>query len=562
MIALFGIAILAGVVAGISPCVLPVLPVLFATGLSDGTSRSRLRRPLSVIAGLIVSFTTFTLVGSELLSLAHLSQDLLRNVGLILLGAVGLGLLLPPIYRALSLPFERMRIPHVSRETPGLVVGISLGAVFVPCAGPVLTAITVVAATHHVGVESVVLTLCFALGASVPLLFVALAGREIATRSRILRERATWLRGVGGALMLGMSVLLATGALSGLQRAVPGYTSVLQRHLEASSFATRQLSALAVGRTSPPLPSICHTDAPALEACGEAASFTGINTWLNTPGDRPLSLASLRGKIVLIDFWTYSCINCQRALPHVEAWYSRYHRAGLDVIGVHTPEFAFEHVVSNVAAAAHQLHVMYPIAIDNNYATWNAYSNAGWPAQYLLDQHGILRHYSYGEGDYATTERLIRELLVAAHPGIHLPAPSDLPDLTPTEATTPETYLGYDRVVGLDASIQKDRLASYAMPRELPMGYFGLSGSWNVHAEEITAGVNAGLTYPVTAKDVYLVLSGAGNITVTVNNGRPSKITVSGVPRLYTLTSSSHALHEVIRLTFTPGIRAYDFTFG
>ena len=177
--------------------------------------------------------------------------------------------------------------------------------------------------------------------------------------------------------------------------------------------------------------------------CGQAPAFTGITAWLNTPGDKPITLKSLRGKVVLVDFWTYSCINCQRSLPHVEAWYSRYHADGLDVIGVHSPEFAFEHVVSNVVSAAHQLGVHYPIAVDNNLATFNAYKNNYWPADYLIDASGQVRNIEDGEGNYGATEANIRTLLVAADPKVQLPPPTNVPDKTPVNQLTPESYLGY-----------------------------------------------------------------------------------------------------------------------
>jgi thiol-disulfide isomerase/thioredoxin len=195
---------------------------------------------------------------------------------------------------------------------------------------------------------------------------------------------------------------------------------------------------------------------------GPAPEFTGISTWLNSP---PLTMAQLRGKVVLIDFWTYSCINCQRSLPHVEAWYRRYAHDGFVVVGVHTPEFAFEHVVSNVVAAARQLGVHYPIAIDNTYGTWDAYQNNYWPAEYLIDATGELRHVAFGEGDYSGTETLIRNLLAAAHPGLRLPGPTDVPDRTPNEPLTSETYLGYDRLTGLSGEpVVENAPFDYVLP--------------------------------------------------------------------------------------------------
>ena len=179
-------------------------------------------------------------------------------------------------------------------------------------------------------------------------------------------------------------------------------------------------------------------------SCGEAPNFSDVTAWLNTPHHEPLTIAGLRGKVVIIDFWTYSCINCQRTLPHVEAWYKRYAPYGLEIVGVHTPEFAFEHVVSNVKAQSKTLGVKYPIAVDDDYGTWHAYHNNYWPAEYLIDATGVVRHVDYGEGSYSLTESLIRKLLLQANPGIKLPPPTTVPNLTPTEETNPESYVGYD----------------------------------------------------------------------------------------------------------------------
>ena len=562
MIGLLGIAIVAGVVAGISPCVLPVLPVLFVAGATEGESK-RLR-PLAVVAGLVVSFTVFTLAGTEILTLLHLPLDLLRDIGIALLGLIGLGLCIPSLGEVVARPFARVRIPTLSGERSGFVIGLGLGAVFVPCAGPVLTAISVVAATHHVGFESVLLTLCFSRGTAIPLLAIAFAGGVLVARVRALRQRAPLIRVVGGIVLIAMAAVLATNVASGLQRVVPGYTSALQHNVEGSTFVTKQLASIKASKPSKAAihGSICVADSSVLGDCSEAADFTGIVGWLNTPGDRPITLASLRHEVVLVDFWTYSCINCQRSLPHVEAWHARYRNDGLVVVGVHTPEFAFEHVISNVKAAAAQLGVRYPIAIDNNYATWQAYGNEGWPAEYLIDGTGLLRYSSAGEGDYAGTESLIRQLLVDNRPGLKLPPPTEVANRTPTEVMTPETYLGYDRIDNLYETLTKGKATDYTLPGSTPPDYFEIGGTWTVNAEEMTAGPGAVLAYDVTAKDVYLVIAGSGQVSVSVDGKTTRSFTVGGIPKLYTLVDSPQTFTGDLKVTFTPGIEAYDLTFG
>jgi thiol-disulfide isomerase/thioredoxin len=296
-----------------------------------------------------------------------------------------------------------------------------------------------------------------------------------------------------------------------------------------------------------------------------APEFTGIVKWLNTPGDTPLTLSELRGHVVLIDFWTYSCINCQRSLPHVEAWYARYHKYGLDIVGVQAPEFAFEHLISNVRSAAKNLGVKYPIAVDNNLATWTAYTNNYWPAEYLIDAKGIIRHVDYGEGDYGGTESLIRQLLVAANPTEKLPPPTSVANLTPTQETSPESYLGYNYesesyLVG--SQLSQNQAAVYHSPSNIPVGNFAMAGEWYSGAQEITAVADAKININFQANDVYLVMSGNGTITETLNGKAYKSVSVSGYPRLYTLFKNKDDVNGLLGLSFSKGLEAYDFTFG
>ncbi len=611
MLLLYVIGFVAGMIAGISPCILPVLPVVLVAGATVPTAdteapakdetpeqartrtpagtrgsgdslrvavrtakptvakarvqslpRVRSYRAYAVVAGLVVSFSIVTLVGSSLLSALGLPQDFLRDAGLVVLGIVAAGLIVPPLGHLLERPFTRIAQRQPNGNAGGFVLGLGLGALFIPCAGPVLTAITVASSNHHVGLASVVLTIDFALGASVPLLIFALAGQRVAERVSSFRSHAARARQIGGVVLLAMTLLIAFNVTNGLQRVVPGYTNVLQNHVEGGSYAKTQLASIKHEKTGGKLGS-CAPGLPVLEDCGAAPNFTGITTWLNTPGDRPLSLASLKGKVVLVDFWTYSCINCQRSLPHVEGWYSRYHKDGFVVVGVHTPEFAFEHVVSNVSQAAQQLGVVYPIAVDNGYKTWDAYENESWPAEYLIDATGQVRHAEFGEGDYSGTESLIRTLLTDANPKVQLPPRTDVPDKTPDTALTPESYLGYQ--YGLPnfdgTTIAENQPAAYKFPSSLPPDALAFSGTWTVGPEKITAGSDARIELAFTADHVYLVLGGTGTVKATVGS-HTQTIDVSGIPRLYTMVSSPDVETDTLVLNISPGVDAYDFTFG
>ena len=387
---LYVIGFVAGLIAGISPCILPVLPIILVagtTGISEGAlegsdddrppaaddasenattddpstdgtpavvttavattaARRRSYRAYAVIAGLIVSFSIVVLAGSTLLSALHLPQSFLRDAGFVVLGAVAVGLIFPPIGHLLERPFARLARRQPTGNSGTFVLGLGLGVVFAPCAGPVLAAITAVGTHHDVSLSSVVLTVDFAAGAAVPLLIFALAGQRVGDRVAAFRSHAPLARRIGGVVMLVTMLLIAFNVTRFLTD-VPGYTSALQNHLEASTYARQHLQVLT--KENKGKLADCQSGNPKLIECGTAPAFKGITAWLNTPGDNPLTIKALRGKVVLVDFWTYSCINCQRSLPHVEGWYRAYHDDGLEVIGVHTPEFSFEHVVSERA---------------------------------------------------------------------------------------------------------------------------------------------------------------------------------------------------------------------
>jgi cytochrome c biogenesis protein CcdA/thiol-disulfide isomerase/thioredoxin len=575
MVVLVVVGFVAGFLAGISPCILPVLPIVLVAGSarpaeSTGsappagsagpavrTPRAGLARPLAMIAGLVVSFSLVVLAGSEILSLLHLPQDSLRDAGIVLLVVVGVGYLIPSVGTLLERPFTRLSARRPSDRAGGFVLGLALGVLYVPCAGPVLAAITVIGATHRVGWTAVILTAAFAAGTAVPLLAIAVAGSQLTRRIGAVRRRAPEVRRAGGAVLIVIAVAIAFNVFGGLQRDLPGYTTALQ----GSSKVRKQLNGL-TGAAHTSLTS-CSATGSALGNCGSAPNFTGITSWLNTPGGKPLSLSALRGKVVLVDFWTYSCINCQRTLPHVEAWYKKYAGDGFVVVGVHTPEFAFEHVVSNVRAQAAALGVHYPVAIDDNYRTWNAYDNEYWPADYLIDVHGDVRHIHFGEGDYPTTEQLIRQLLREVHPGRSLPPPTDVPVRTPAGELSPETYVGYEQLQYLDPdNVARNRPATYHFPASLPLGALGLSGTWTDHAQEATAGTGAEMELSFLAQDVYLVLGGTGTLDVSLDGRHVQTIHISGVPRLYTLLQDGSATNGKIVLHASPGVQAYDFTFG
>jgi cytochrome c biogenesis protein CcdA/thiol-disulfide isomerase/thioredoxin len=543
MLVLIGIGLAAGFITAISPCVLPVLPIVFAGGATGGR-----RKPFAIIAGLVLSFSAFTLFGVWLLRKLGLPEDLLRNIAIGLLFLVAATLLFPKVEEIVQRPLLRLTRRPSGDLGGGLLLGASLGLVFVPCAGPVLAAITVVGATQDVGGRAIVLTLAYAIGAAIPMLLVAIGGRAGMTA---LRPHAHRIRQALGVVVALTALAIAFNVDRHFQTAIPGYTEALQKKVEQSDQAQRELQKLR-GKTR----QVAATTS--LKDYGRAPELAGLSNWIN---NKPLTLRKLRGKVVLIDFWTYSCINCLRTLPHVKAWYRTYHGKGLVVLGVHTPEFAFEHVPGNVRGAVRRLGITYPVALDNDYSTWNAFQNQYWPAKYLIDRRGHLRYYHFGEGEYDTTEERIRTLL-GENAGI-LPVANELTDPTPRTMMTPESYLGYQRLARFaQKTITPDRLATYHLPAgDLQLNELAYGGRWRVEAERIVAGPGAQLRLRFMARKVHLVLGGRGSVAVFVD-GTPQGVVQVRSSRLYTLARLPTAKSRLLELRFTPGVEAYAFTFG
>ncbi|MBB4134927.1 cytochrome c biogenesis protein DipZ [Gordonia humi] len=580
------IGFVGGLITGISPCILPVLPVVFFSGAQntrDGAStdpgdtespveesdRQRRRRrlvegsrPYRVIGGLVVSFATVTLVGSSLLSLLKLPQDTFRWAGLIVLTVIGVGLIFPAVEHLLEKPFSRLPTRSVGTGKSGFTLGLALGVLYVPCAGPVLAAIVVAGATGSIGIDTVALTLSFAVGAALPLLVFALAGRRVAERVAGFRRHQRTIRIAGGVVMIALAVGLVFNVPAALQRAIPDYTGALQNSVGGTDDLTSELDLGGIVTDENRELSKCTDGADRLQSCGTAPRLSGISEWFNTPGRAPLELSQLHGRVVLIDFWAYSCINCQRSIPHVVDWYDRYRASGLEVIGVHTPEYAFEKVPSNVQKAAEDLRITYPVALDPAFSTWTAYRNSYWPAQYLIDASGTVRHIEFGEGGYANSERLIRELLTQARPGATLPAPTERNDTTPTESTTPETYLGVGKVINYDGPTPYvSGTGDFSYPADQRPDTFALDGRWDLDYQGATARDGASIGLDFHAKDVYIVVGGTGSLTVE-RDGTTTTVPISGPPTLHRIVDKDDGGRGRVEVSPTPGLQVFSFTYG
>ena len=549
MLILLGVAFAAGVITSLSPCVLPVLPLILAGSASSADRR----RPYVIIAGLILSFTVFTLAGGALLSALGLPEDLLRDLAIAAMLLMAASLLSKRVAWLLERPLLFLTRRRPSTDGNGLVLGLSLGLVFVPCAGPVLAAVSVLSASGEVGLRIVLVTAAYALGAAIPMLAIAIGGQRLTSGVTFLRTHAATTRTAAGVLLGVGALAIAFGLDQRVTTALPAYGTSFQERLEENETIKKKLrdltgagDALAAGTQV--------SNAP------RAPEFRGLKEWQNTPDGKPLSLAGLQGKVVIVDFWTYSCINCLRTLPHLKAWDKAYRRAGLTIVGVHAPEFAFERVPSNVRSAVKRLGIRYPVALDNDFQTWRAYSNDYWPAKYLIDKTGRVRYTHFGEGAYGETESWIRRLL-----GEKLKTGrTSVRDRTPSDITTRESYLGYarlDRYAG--SPVIFDREATYTLP-ELALGQDELaySGQWTLTPEHARAGGDARLQLRFQANDIFLVLAGEGRVKVLVDGSPVKSVAVSGLPRLYTLARFPKLKRGLLDLRFSPGVEGYAFTFG
>jgi cytochrome c biogenesis protein CcdA/thiol-disulfide isomerase/thioredoxin len=565
------IGLLGGLITGISPCILPVLPVIFLTGgaqsarYEDEVVPARRSRPYFVIAGLVLSFTLVTLGGSLLLGLLNLPQDIIRWVGIAVLIIIGVGLIVPRFQHILERPFQRFGQREVKNKGSGFGVGLALGAVFVPCAGPVLAAIIVAGSTGQIGIGTVLLTVSFSIGVAVPLLIFALAGRSVVERIRSFRSKERGLRIAAGVAMIALAVGLVFNVPQALQRLLPDYTAPLQEQIAESEQVKDALDLGGLVNEENKDLDKCTNGAEELESCGTAPSIKGIQEWLNTPNGEALDLKDLRGQVVLIDFWAYSCINCQRSLPHVVAWDEAYRDAGLQVIGIHSPEYAFEKDPGNVAAGARDFGIEYPVALDNNLSTWTNYRNRYWPAHYLIDAEGTVRHISFGEGNYAATESMIRELLKDADPSVDLPGATDVEDDTPdVGSTTRETFLGSSKDInyGGDGDYRAGTNA-YSLPKDQPADSFALDGDWTIETQYATpAGADGRIDLEYHAAEVRVVVAGSGEIELRRDDGSTETIAIDGTPRSYELLKQDEIAEGTLTLDVPPGIQVYSFTFG
>ena len=594
MVVLLLFAFVAGAATAITPCVLPVLPALLSASATGGR-----RRPLGIVTGLAVTHT-ITIVGvASVVEGVGVGDELLRTLAICFLILFGITLLVPPIAQRME-----SRLAFMSRLGPrsagsgfwsGLPVGGALGIVYAPCAGPILGAVISVSASRGTTAGLVAVGVFYALGSAAVLLGFALGGRRVTASVRRVGRGPALQQGFGVVMVL-TAVLMLAGLDIRFQRAIaddlPSFLTNPTRALERSGAVEDGLADLrgrakfdsarasrkdaeAVQVASARGAGLPGVQTPPLPRLGDAPEFAKDQRWFNS---KPLTIASLRGRVTLVDFWTYTCINCVRTFPYLRAWDKRYRAQGLSIVGVHTPEFRFERKASNVRDALRQEGLRYPVVQDNEYGTWNAFGNQYWPAKYLIDATGQVRYSHFGEGDYKETEAAIRTLLAeAGERKIGAAANPGAQDAPSGHVLTPETYLGTARPSSFTEKL-RDGTHDYSAQgsAKLPLNVFTLGGRWTIDGESSRAVRGATLSGRVVAKKVYLVLSSAGGRPRKVRvslNGKPVTATIAGADvrdgvltvrrqRLYRLVKLPALAERVLTLRLDPGVSGYAFTFG
>ncbi|MHA7598559.1 cytochrome c biogenesis protein DipZ [Alicycliphilus sp. T452] len=600
------LAYLGGALTIVSPCILPVLPFVLARA-----DQPFARSGLPLLAGMALTFALVASLAAVGGGWVVAANEYGRWLALALMALFALTLLWPGLSERLSRPLVAAG-SRLSEHAQGngeagggprtgasLLLGVATGLLWAPCAGPILGLILTGAALQGANTTSSLLLLAYAAGAATSIAAALLLGGKVFAALKRSLGAGEWVRrGLGAAMLAGVGAIalgLDTGVLAQLSTASTG--GLEQKLVERLGGQRSSAPAMAMqgnpammmqasGSAGPAMMAAGGSGAePGLPDEGTAPALDGATHWFNSA---PLTAGQLRGKVVLVDFWTYSCINCLRTLPYLKAWAEKYRDQGLVVVGVHAPEFAFERKLSNVEKAIEDLGIEYPVAVDNGYQVWRAFRNQYWPAHYFIDAQGRIRHHHFGEGGYAESERVIQQLLQEAGAEqvaqglIEVEAKGVQQAGDMASVHSPETYLGYERAEHFAATpaAVHDQATVYATPGRLPLNAWGLTGQWKVGSESATLdGASGRITYRFHARDLHLVL-GPGpagkpvRFRVLIDGKVPGKAHGMDVAADGSGTVTGQRLYQLIRQdgdiaerTFSiefkdPGVSAYAFTFG
>lgn len=535
------LAFIEGMALIVSPCILPVLPIVLSAGIDGGR-----KRPYGLILGFVLSFWIFTLLSRKLVLWLGIDTEVIRQVsfyGLLLFGLILLSETLSDKFSAFTQKLANAGQAATNRTAgqkgglfSGFIVGIFIGLIWSPCVGPIIAAVLVQTIRQTSDLNSALLLAAFSIGVGVPMLLITLGGQKIMSKLDFFRAHTGLIRKILGIVII-VTVLVTGGS----------------NLFHSSADGAQMPKAKAVSTTSKLLHGLSNPY--------PAQDFKGISSWVNS---KSLTMSQLKGKVALVDFWTYSCINCVRTLPYITSWDRKYRNQGLVIVGVHSPEFDFEKKLENVQMAVKQHHIQYPVALDNNLDTFVNFNNQYWPAHYLIDRNGKVVYTHFGEGEYDVTENNIRALL-----GVKGPAQANKTEVMGSTDQTPETYLGYVRTDNFKSpqGQQRDKTAAYSFPASMPLHAWALNGKWKMGSQQITAMERgAALRLHFSAKKVFLVLGPNGEKSVSVSlflNGKPLRTLTINQHTLYELVSQSNAKEGTLEIkTNEPGLAAYAFTFG
>jgi len=572
MILLVAFAFLAGIITVLSPCILPILPIILTSSI--GEVKIGLSRPFGVVLGFVLSFTFFTLFLSTLVRVSGIPADVLRLVSVFVIATLGASLLIPNFQLLVERLFSKLAkfMPQSQNKTGfggGLVIGFSVGLLWTPCVGPILASVISLAITGTVTFDAFLITLAYSLGTAIPMFLIILGGQNALRRVPWLTANLGKIQKIFGVLMILTAMAIYLNLDRKFQTFVletfPQYGVGLTK-FEDNEAIKKQLSGMgdeSEGQESANVKSnSLNPKAPEIIPGG---------VWFNLPagrqGSEPLTIESLKGKVVLVDFWTYTCINCQRTFPYLKDWNEKYKDMGFVIIGVHSPEFEFEKSAKNVQKAIEDFGLAYPVVQDNNFETWKNYKNRFWPAKYLIDANGKIRYTHFGEGNYDVTEKNIQDLIREAGQNVDLEIKKNesSESLKFGERPTAETYLGHARANSFEGGQYLAGASTYLLDREPSSNKFSLGGSWMVDEEYVESRGASKLSLNFNAKTVHLVITPkiTGDRVRVMLDGKFYKEIILDSDRLYDLVELESFGRHTLELEFLGiGTRIFAFTFG
>ena len=543
-----GLGFIEGIALVLSPCILPILPIILSGSLTGGK-----KRPIGIIFGFIIIFSLFTLFSRKIVELSGIDLNLIRNFSfyiLIIFGLILISTKLSEFFSNITQKLSAISNKISTKNNDGFWGGILFGSIvaliWTPCAGPILASVILQTIIQKTTIISFFIIISFGIGASVPMLLITFSGKYIVSKLSIFKRNTILIRRI-----LGIIIILSVIFTYYNEKIILFFTRTPEIKISEYSGNSKLLNGINYPYLSP--------------------QIEGVQHWINS---KPLYLNELHGKVILIDFWAYSCINCIRTIPYLNDWFSKYNEKGFTIIGIHSPEFDFERNLSNVENSVQKNKIKYPIALDNNFITWQNFNNQYWPAHYLIDKNGYVVYEHFGEGEYDITERNIRFLLGLNSESIIMetqdPFYHDL---------TPETYLGSNRIDNFlsPEPILNNKIAQYSFPKKLMKNSWALEGQWVISSQKIiSAQSSASIKLQFLAKKVFVVIGSTTHKPIQVNiklNGKNITSEKGDDVENSSLHVTEHTLYNVVSLNKygsglleltaqEPGLEFYSFTFG